>query len=272
MSRGNWRILAAIGGLILVGAGDPPKQGDHAQQSEAAAQVKKAADTIASAISKAAESGEKDVGCEDRSDKRYSDLCAQWKAADAARDAANYALWTLLLSVTGTGLLVWTLWETRMTARRELRAYVSVQPLGLGINPETGYAQAEIVLKNGGNTPAYNVEHVGIVFIGNQAAAEHEAMKPGRKEIGRASPFTLQIGHELNGILPSANNLTKDDIAAIHSGDKSLFLFGFARYEDTFGVKRMTRFCFEAKDISTPSLDGESDMKWSTAPFHNDST
>lgn len=272
MPRGNRSVLAAIAGLTLLGAGEPPKKADQAQQSEAAAQAQKAADTIASAISKAAEPSEKDVGCEDRGDKRNSDLCAQWKAADAARDAANYALWTLLLSVTGTGLLVWTLWETRMTARRELRAYVSVQPLGLGINPETGYTQAEIVMKNGGNTPAYNVEHGGIVFIGDQADAEHEAMKPGRKEIGRASPFTLQIGHELNGILPSANPLSKDDLAAIHSGDKTLFLFGFARYEDTFGVKRMTRFCFEVKDISAPSLDGESDMKWSTAPFHNDST
>lgn len=74
-----------------------------------------------------------DRGCPGRRALRSSDLCAQWTAADAARDAATWArlsFWGGLFSLV---ILVVTLWqtraavaETRRIGQEQTRAYLEV--------------------------------------------------------------------------------------------------------------------------------------------------
>jgi hypothetical protein len=55
--------------------------------------------------------------CDQGQDYRNSDLCAQWKAADAARDAADWTYWGVLLGIVGTIGLFWTLYYTRAAVK-----------------------------------------------------------------------------------------------------------------------------------------------------------
>ncbi|OYW86095.1 MAG: hypothetical protein B7Z20_07935, partial [Sphingobium sp. 32-64-5] len=119
----------------------------------------KAAQSIAPPSPEAIDGLKEDRGCEIAREDRYSDLCAQWKAADAAREAADYGFWTLLISAIGTSLLVWTLAETRGTARRELRAYVYIETAGFtvsnGLDVENGRdVHIGFQVRNFGQTPA----------------------------------------------------------------------------------------------------------------------
>jgi hypothetical protein len=51
----------------------------------------------------------------------------------------------------GTGFVGWTLWETRIIARRDLRAYVGISRM------EYSDRGVEITLRNYGQTPAFKV-------------------------------------------------------------------------------------------------------------------
>ncbi len=120
-----------------------------------------------------------------RSRRRHplSELCAQWKAADASEQSARYALWALIVSAIGTVLLVWTLAETRATSRRELRAYVSVKVRAVqaGIIEGRGLnVTFDTVSHNGGQTPAYDCVHFGTIAIcrPEDAKSNLSAVKP----------------------------------------------------------------------------------------------
>ena len=97
-------VVAAIAGLILVGASSPSPSAINAKESNGA-EAKQQKPPQANLVSPIpAKTQSQDNGCEQGQDKRNSDLCAQWKAADAAADAAQWA-WIQLIGA-GIGLLL----------------------------------------------------------------------------------------------------------------------------------------------------------------------
>lgn len=75
--------------------------------------------------------------CHRGNDDRKSDLCAQWKAADSAFDAAGYAEWQTLLSLAGViGLVLSLFFSAYATwaAGRGLRAASDALELGRSAN------------------------------------------------------------------------------------------------------------------------------------------
>lgn len=98
-----------------------------------------------------------------------ADLCAQWAAVEQVAEAnrmsslnLRLALVSLWATVIGTALLLWTLVETRATARRELRAYVFVAQaeIAIGIKPHNaGKVVSAVAVTNSGSTPARQVCH-----------------------------------------------------------------------------------------------------------------
>lgn len=152
--------------------------------------MQQAASTIAAAIRETIYPVGKDEGCEKAEDRRNSDLCAQWKAADAARDAADYSLWSLLVGIFGTAAVVATLHYTRkaviaaeeatedanraleiasrnadaaarqvevseQTAHRQLRAYLSAKSVVIDEGEhDDDIFTLNIEIVNNGQTPA----------------------------------------------------------------------------------------------------------------------
>lgn len=87
--RNHHLALAAFLGFISLGASPVP--------SAAAIHAKAAPrpETVSTDVSQS------DRGCARGRDVRSSDLCAQWKAADAAADAARWSWWQMVVGILG---------------------------------------------------------------------------------------------------------------------------------------------------------------------------
>lgn len=72
-------------------------------------------------------SAEYNPPCPKGQDDRRSDLCAQWKAADSAADAAWWAKWQTFLSFAGIAGLLYSLHLTRTATRTAVDAYRAEQ-------------------------------------------------------------------------------------------------------------------------------------------------
>lgn len=242
-----WNLILALGWLILVGASEPPKSNNEGITAQAGQQIQQAANSISTAITNAAKSAEKDWGCQDRSDKRDSDLCAQWKAADASQSAADYSFWALLVSSIGTGLLVWTLWETREASRKELRAYIKIIAPDQAVSLVVG-EPIKILMHavNYGHTPALNASFkhsCGIAGTDWQWGDEHESTR--NKEVAvtlhRDAPLTCEIFSQFD--------LSRDHLEAIKSGRETIYARGIYFYDDVFGKPHITQVSLEIRDI-----------------------
>jgi hypothetical protein len=198
MLRRYWSIIAAIAGLILIGASQPDKKTTDSEQSNTKISEVDAQTRVDVGPPT---SPPKDEGCKAGKEDRKSELCAQWKAADAANDAAKWAWLQLGLSALGVLGLVITLWfnfralriaedaadETKdalavakqsadsaanlvrlsdRNARLELRAYLDFDGVRIDLqpdfdnpkNPDEKGVLLKITIRNYGRTPAANVE------------------------------------------------------------------------------------------------------------------
>lgn len=94
-------LLIALAGLLACGAAPAPTTA-----SDPSARPKAA--TTPTPI---------DLGCEAGQDNRRSDLCAQWKAADAAQESASWTARTFWLALFGTAIGGGTLFAAFAAAR-----------------------------------------------------------------------------------------------------------------------------------------------------------
>jgi hypothetical protein len=279
-------IFAALGWLILTGQSisprDTPKADQHGIEASGGSDPQEAANTIAAAISNTVQPVVQDTGCQDRIDKRDSDLCAQWKAADAARDAAQYALATLLVSILGTGLLYWTFRETRLTSRRELRAYVYAEPTNLISYEKSKRVEAEYAIRNAGSTPAYDVIHGGgIDVLPVRDAKDFFDIQNADIRTGEETPVVIHAGQQAFGAVERKDFIIDEDMLRLLAGGGSaLYVWGFVEYKDAFRRRRRGRFCYRLNGPRFASTSQESRrkpgtkvaMEWTMAPFHNDAT
>jgi hypothetical protein len=265
MPRGyRYAIVAALGWLSLTGAA-PRENYDTANNS---------------AIREADKAPEQDRGCKPGKDDHKSDLCAQWKAADAAQEAANYSFWTLIGTTIGTGLLVWTLWETRSATRRELRAYIAVKPTNMNMHKHgDGIVSIEIKINNLGSTPAYDCIHAGnIVILDTNVAERYFSKENNAPRIGRRASYVLSGGEGKDGEIIAQVPFTQKDIDDARSGKRTLYAFGFSEYRDVFNIERRTEFCYSIPPgFVQPEIGEGGDpvmvpMEWLLEPFHNSAT
>ena len=190
----------------------------------------------------------------DQGDSR-SDLCAQWTAANAARDAAYYARLQLWGAAAGIiGLLI-TIWLTRRavkaaqdsvrvaqdTAKRQLRAYLVAQNFRL-----TGFVADQVPmltfrLKNTGQTPASELRERYEIFYRSGPFHEMESQpvrfsrpyKPSRRGtiIGAGEAITYRC------VFDAA--VTAENVEDVRNGKFVMFVAGAFSYRDTFGRRRI---------------------------------
>jgi hypothetical protein len=156
-------------------------------------------------------------------------------------------------------------WSTRRlvkgadkTAERQLRAYVLVKNITISGVVEGGTPQAEIILENSGQTPAYDVKNwVAIGFIDYPPKS-----MPQDDDDGSAAASVTILGphgqHRMLGKLKGV--FTFPDVVALNSGARAIHIVGGMTYRDAFGVMRRTIFnCF---------YGGEFGVNAEGAPFH----
>lgn len=248
-------VLAAFGWLNLAAAPHPtgvtqPEKPDTDQAIAAA--LNKIANTNREEAERAQRSRETEP-CEKGEEKRYSDLCAQWKAADAATLAA----WLSGASFAAVLVALYLAFRSnaiaRDTGKRQLRAYISIAEGGIKL-PTMKSMQAVIILKNAGQTPAYK-------FCG------------GIEAVARAPDHHIAIGRPADGLAPldlgpgqghqliHSPLLTDEEIAGIKRGQLRLFVLISCEFSDSFGEPQKFKACLRqngAAELSPyPYADGD---------------
>ena len=152
-------------------------------------------------------------------------------------------MWLLAAIALGVAALgVWQALAARDTARRQLRAYISVWP---GVTPhlDSDWTDATIVVKNQGLTPAFALDHaITLLMIDYPELPLADVMGAADKMFGRKS-FVLAPGTEIT--LPLRTVLSDDEKHETEDGThKRLCAIGEIRYADAFGKRHFTRFCF----------------------------
>lgn len=159
----SYRLLILAFGLILAGASPPKENGqkpDHGSNSQA----EKALSDIASALGEANKPSDLEQPCSAGEDQRSSDLCAQWKAADAAKSSADAAwLFGTLGSLIGTltlaaaGAAAWYASKAAAAANQALRserAFLTFKDAVASASSKQQRFSVGMVFENTGSSPA----------------------------------------------------------------------------------------------------------------------
>lgn len=209
------------------------------------------------------------------------------RAVAAAEYSGRVAFWTFLAicaqALLAGGALIALLREIRLTkqsSETQLRAYVSVQAHKLFTSSFSNSIRGELLITNGGQSPAYNLIHGSNFFVGDDESAEREILRSeaAHQSIGRPAPHTLQIGQTISGSAKSHRDLTAAEVEALSECSAKLFLFGFVEYTDAFENRRRSTFCFECDEVQMKfDYIGQKEIIekpiiWTVSPFHNHST
>jgi hypothetical protein len=173
-------IVVVTFGLVLMGAAPKSNNSQLHNQAEVQNASQGNVERIASALEKLSQRPV-DSGCKLGEDDRYSDLCAQWKAADAAAESAYWTWATFLAGIVGlcigTGTLIFAAraayWakeaaietkrgaaasemaveETRRIGEAQVRCYISITEVILHVDA-LGKPRVDISVLNSGQSPA----------------------------------------------------------------------------------------------------------------------
>lgn len=264
MLRG-YRLYFAALGLALSCANHAYAESDK-QQSEAEQSIAKSLGDIAASnnqqTKRAKRADQDEAPCGQGQYGSNADLCAQWKAADAASDSAWWAwagaiigLASLVGVFVALGLALHSNWIARDSARREHRAYVSLTLDKKRIFQLEFGKPFIVVLEvlNYGLTPAINGGFqfaCGIVENDWEWSAEHVAKRDTdvKGVLHRDTPLSVSM--------KTPFPITEDQIAAIKDGTSRWVGRGFYFYDDIFGYERLTQISLvlTAEDLERDSI------------------
>jgi hypothetical protein len=270
--RGTRIVVAAMALTILTalsptGGSGTKNTGAHAEADKVGREIPRAPVQATKAVQPTAQQRPCDKGQDDR----RSDLCAQWKSADAASDAAFWAMDAFWVAIVGTLGLLFTLYYTRkavlasesathsaeealavaarnadaamalveisqMAAKAELRAYVSIGKCRMGLNGLTGSYEIQAEIENHGRTPAHECK-VGVAWATRPLPLPQEPNFP--------SPLPQGWG----ALQPGAQSLVTVDVdpvpphvaRAIAEGTAGFFAIYSWEYSDEFGSRHCGR-------------------------------
>lgn len=153
-------------GFVIGGASPIPQSAQAGQSAAEVAELAALRDLVNVTTTDLA-SRQVDTGCKKGDDIRSSDLCAQWKAADAAREAAFWAQKSYNVSFWGTlgvlGTLLLALWSNRIALKAldvENRPWLDVEAIKfdpfmrIDNDPTEVVCFGRVFLKNTGKTVA----------------------------------------------------------------------------------------------------------------------
>lgn len=211
--------------------------------------------------------------CKPEEDNRNSDLCAQWKAADAAKESAYWTKWTFFLGVFGSIIggatfaaafaaaryakraaiaTEKTIDETRRIGEAQVRAYVSWHStiinrgfshddLPMGEKKITGFRFIPKI-QNTGQSPALMVSLCSLPWIGAP-----DDIPTGTFSLAYAASETfVGAGNELSLI---GHFISMDDAIGAYKGEKRFCILGYFAYRDVFQPKdsepHVSSFCLQ---------------------------
>lgn len=232
MLRGIVVLLVAFFTL----AAAQPKEAAREPAGKADQNVAAALENVATALNLDDEAPQHQQPCKPGENKRSSDLCSQWNAADAAKLAADVALWAAIVgSVLGAATLVAAtaaaifagravseakrganadekaLVTTREVAAAELRPWVVIEPRVQEFKAdEVGFdLRYKVVFRNVGQTAARDIViNFTPIFWGGSVTEKIEELWTEWKDLKADFKRTLMPDEEHSG-MGSISNTTR---------------------------------------------------------------
>lgn len=127
------------------------------------------------------------------------------------------------------------------TARRQLRAYVSLDPPRFG---KHNLDSIQVMAKNGGQTPAYNVQsHLNYYWLpaGQDLPTNFHFQDYGNPTSPMKSIAVLNPNAEITFTL----GIDPQKIESVRKKENNLFFYGHVDYRDIFGKHRTSKFCYQ---------------------------
>lgn len=235
--RGYWGVVIALVGWVAL-TGERPNPRAEREQAESQQSIARSPSGIAATNNELAEGAQrlpKREPCGSGNYKRNDDLCAQWKAADAAADAAWWAQWgtwfsgiSSLLVLGALGLAYRANWIAKDSAERQLRAYISVKSVEKRFENNT--LKVIITVVNSGQTPAHNV-----------MLAKRLVILKTHSDI----PYVEIPSAPGSVIGPNGEFIMSDQVTIIDApeGDIQTVFVGKVSYMDAFNREKDTNIC-----------------------------
>jgi hypothetical protein len=171
-------------------------------------------------------------------------------------NAVITAISTVLLTVVTAGL-VWIGSKQIDTTRAQLRAYVFARPIGVpSASDDTGWPTVELVMKNWGQTPAYDVAHWTCLNVDDYPDFKH-GRPPGIRTIPKSA--VLAPGGDAKIVARRTRPWTDEEKSAVASGAKQIYVWGEITYRDTFRRRQVTTFRLHWGG----QTEGGGEMAWS---------
>jgi hypothetical protein len=233
------------------------------------------------------------TNCDEPANAEEADLCEQPRMAKASEELVALTDWQVTLSYWEIGGLLGSVCLPRLppwllllllgaanasvliaeeTAKRQLRAYVSVDPkIVYNWKERDRVIAVGLVTRNHGETPGSNIHFMFDMAV-RDSIPNFEADHPNRR-------------YEQNtALFPDAEvpvrlfyNARLSDVAVcdIEAGNMRFYTWGVMHYTDAFGQPQSTKFSFSfgGSDFAR-SMNGDRDAKWfwENCPGHNETT
>lgn len=140
------------------------------------------------------------------------------------------------------------------TEEKQLRAYVNLFEASAAVDANN-LLRAAVIIKNFGQTPAYNATHWACSGIrdfptGGQIGGEPDDLRHYPEEEALTAPVIINPGGIENyghiffcdDPIPEDHTLAADEKAGLVSGTKVVYIYGRTDYTDIFGDKRYTNY------------------------------
>lgn len=182
------------------------------------------------------------VNCISNADTSSRDAQRDEADLNAQRQMADWAWWVmvftgfqLLIGGAGLGALIMDLSQNRKSSERQLRAYLAVVPLGIKSIVGNKWCIGDALLRNVGATPAFNVS----LKVNMEARNEKEWSYFDYQK----DPITIPRALHPGGEMLQVSAMPYVPVSDINS-HKYIYVWGIARYDDVFGVRHFTKFCY----------------------------
>ncbi len=152
----------------------------------------------------------------------------------------------------------------KMTAERQLRAYLGISPLERRIAKAGEYPRVRFKIHNAGQTPALRAVNLSSVFVfPHPIPHNHPFPKFARTDY---LELTISPAPPSNGVATAYKPITADDLANIENGTHRLYLCGVLIYRDVFDKEHETKFFFDVLDDPSGTKDPV-DSGWMNVRF-----
>jgi hypothetical protein len=159
---------------------------------------------------------------------------------------AMFTKWLVIVTAMLAGFGLWQVIISRNTARRQLRAYVFLDPAKAFTfvrRPSTATTvEIEIHIKNLGATPAHDLVTKSWITVDVWPMPKEFAFTgpPGE---GPVSNSVVPPGGTAHFHVGTGRPFTVTELAAIEKGDLRVYIYGSIKYKDAFNRPHWTNFC-----------------------------